>query len=1035
MSTTPTRRPSSTTVAALRTALARCGEAYRRWLVAGSNGPDTLVLTATHARQAEGYRAELDARRTAGAGTAAFLPESLDVDVRADPVVAGGRVRVGSGGATLAVLRHLERRHGRRELLQRHTLLMHSGGLSQRLPAYSPVGKVFSPLPLLRPDGQPATLFDHLFLTAAAIAPRLGPGLTVMAGDVFLVLDPDSVPDATRSHRPETPLPEPSPLAVGLWVEPSVGTQHGVFITDADGRVLRTLQKASVQQMRDAGAVRYGKVLVDTGLLHFPPAALETLLDLARLPLRPPWVPLDLYETVVGALTPAGVATDPLAHPLAALARHGLTACAARGEFLHLGTTAQFRDALVGPHPSPAAALLRTDVHASHSGPTRSDRRVFAAALAPGTRLGPGSVVEHSLLEPPAAGRHRIGRGSVVSQVRTGPLPLVLPDQTLYFQCPLRAGPAAATPAGFAHVVCGVHDDFKSPAFFGRPLQRHLRRWKLRSRDVWPAEVAGTPAATLWTARLFPVTPDRTTCHAALSLAGRFDRAAWRQLPRVSMADILARVDPAGLLAHREVLAAHRLALELSGRIRDGDEQPLEATVPAFRSEQAFLQLAAVLDAQLTSPLHRARGHYLIAQLAARPAARRLDARRHESLAFSAIAAATERAATGGVADDTPGASPHRPRPRPPARHEVALNPAPVGHRVVATAPVRIDLAGGWTDTPPCCFEYGGHVVNLALLLDGTPPVEVEVIRRAGRGLELTSDDLGKRRRLRTCLRPVPLNDPFALHITALQMLGLADGRLGLTVRTACRVPKGSGLGTSSILAATLLAALARMLGRRPAPARLFEWTLRLEQRLSTGGGWQDQVGGVVGGIKSIVTRPGIPQRLRVRRLDLPAALLDELQARLVVYFTGRQRLARDILRRVVGRYLAREPEAMATLRQLRTDAERLAEALAAGDLSGTLPDVVARYWRCKTRLFPGSSTAAIDALLADAAAAFPGVAGGLAGAGGGGFAYFVCPSREVARRLRLWLADRGGRPGELGVVYPATIARHGLTLDVRRDG
>ena len=49
-----------------------------------------------------------------------------------------------------------------------------------------------------------------------------------------------------------------------------------------------------------------------------------------------------------------------------------------------------------------------------------------------------------------------------------------------------------------------------------------------------------------------------------------------------------------------------------------------------------------------------------------------------------------------------------------------ALEP---GQVVTASCPSRIDLAGGWTDTPPIAFENGGAVTNLALQIDGERPV------------------------------------------------------------------------------------------------------------------------------------------------------------------------------------------------------------------------------------------------------------------------------------------------------------------------
>ena len=47
--------------------------------------------------------------------------------------------------------------------------------------------------------------------------------------------------------------------------------------------------------------------------------------------------------------------------------------------------------------------------------------------------------------------------------------------------------------------------------------------------------------------------------------------------------------------------------------------------------------------------------------------------------------------------------------------------------RTQVNLPVRIDLAGGWTDTPPYSLEKGGKVLNLAILLDGRAPISAQI--------------------------------------------------------------------------------------------------------------------------------------------------------------------------------------------------------------------------------------------------------------------------------------------------------------------
>src|SRR5690348_3480927 len=254
----------------LEVALQANSAAYRRAVQSGAPGDcwDYVILTAANEKQAQGYRQELALRERAVGPSGAFFPAIQRTLVVPDPP---GR-RAGSGGATLAAVRQLTRQFDLsvEDLKRLRILLIHSGGASQRLPAYSPVGKIFAPLPLLRPDGHIATLFDHLYITLAGLPERLGPGMLVLAGDVFLLFD----------HR-HVATPGQGVTAISMRVDAELGRGHGVFVTDDAGRITETLQKVSTDTMRQRGAADpQGKVLIDTGLLFFDA---ERLRGLARL--------------------------------------------------------------------------------------------------------------------------------------------------------------------------------------------------------------------------------------------------------------------------------------------------------------------------------------------------------------------------------------------------------------------------------------------------------------------------------------------------------------------------------------------------------------------------------------------------------------------------------------------------------------------------------------------------------------------------------------------------------------------------------
>jgi len=157
--------------------------------------------------------------------------------------------------------------------------------------------------------------------------------------------------------------------------------------------------------------------------------------------------------------------------------------------------------------------------------------------------------------------------------------------------------------------------------------------------------------------------------------------------------------------------------------------------------------------------------------------------------------------------------------------------------------------------------------------------------------------------------------DPYVLQKAALLACGVipANGgkletvlnRLGGGIwmdTEVVGVPKGSGLGTSSILAAACVKGIFEFFGIQYTEDDLYSTVLCMEQIMSTGGGWQDQVGGVTDGIKYITSRPGLKQAIKVQHLALDRETREELNQRFTLIYTGQRRLARNLLRDVVGR-------------------------------------------------------------------------------------------------------------------------------------
>jgi len=192
---------------------------------------------------------------------------------------------------------------------------------------------------------------------------------------------------------------------------------------------------------------------------------------------------------------------------------------------------------------------------------------------------------------------------------------------------------------------------------------------------------------------------------------------------------------------------------------------------------------------------------------------------------------------------------------------------------------------------------------------------------------------------------------------------------------------------------------------------------------MSTGGGWQDQAGGIFPGLKLLSSGPGLGQRVRSRQLQLTPARQAELEALLVIGWTGITRVAKGLLQEVVGRYLARETRAVEVLHSIKTLALEMAHAIenAEWDYLGQLLD---RHWALNQVLDPNTTNAPIEEMLR---AMRPHLRGAkLAGAGGGGFLLLLARDPASADHLRRLLNDRF--PGSRA--YPWRLDSAGLTVE-----
>jgi len=877
-------------------------------------------------------------------------------------------------------------------------LILLAGGQSRRLPAYAATGKVLMPVPVMRwAHGQrmDQTLLDLQaddYARILALAPDSA-RILVASGDVFLKF-PAALP----------PVPAADVVGFGMSVSPEVASHFGVFFCprhDPDS-VGFFLQKPTPETIRELSENH--TYLVDTGLWLLGSRAAGVLMA------RCGWTGsgfeggearnFELYAGFGPALGNSPKLADPEINGLSVR-----LVPLPDAEFHHFGTTRQMIESL-------SALENFSGAHTGDDGLWRKphpDMYVLNSRFA-FTRRSP----DHRMLwiENCALPDDFLPSSE---NALTG-----LPAGDWTFR--LRPGDCLdCVPVGdSSHVIrhYGFDDPFSGPVSRAAWMGRPAADW-FRARGL-TLEQAGISCETdIQEAPLFaPVEgPDSEWIDWLIAPEpGAAWSERWLKAPRLSARELGERANLDRLASQRRSHAAAAAGRLWSHR----------ASNPFFRMDLA--NVAGIFaggpgdDPAVGGPapdgIRRMHEH---AFLAAVQRARGRDGRDSERAAFAALA---EKIL--GLC----GAS--------------APRSTLIDDQILwARSPVRLDLAGGWSDTPPFCLKHGGAVVNVGVDLNGQAPVQVFVRVCPDRHIVLRSIDLGAQTTIRTFQDLEDCSDvasEFALAKAAFCLAGfhprfhssrpgslpeLLDGfGGGLEVSLLAATPKGSGLGTSSVLAATLLAALSSAGGLGWDREEIFRRTLALEQMLTSGGGWQDQAGGLYHGIKLIETSPGLDQKPTVRWL--PEQLLGPQSANhtALLYYTGITRVAKTILQEIVRGMLLNSHAHMGKLFDIRGHALAAYQAIQRESWPAFC-EVVKESWRLNQSLDPGTNPPEVAAMLA-------GVenwtaAAKLLGAGGGGYILLLAKDEPAATRIRERLLANPPNPRARFVDF--SISQTGLTI------
>lgn len=652
---------------------------------------DYIILTASNEAQATAYRNQIENRLEKG-----LLPEETTYAVLPDPE---GK-RVGSGGATFQVMRYIADQEPEREnpFKNRRILVIHSGGDSKRVPQYSAIGKLFSPVPRELPDGRSSTLFDEFIVGMSGVPSRIQEGMLVLSGDVLLLFNPLQI-DAQFDGAAAISIKEPV----------ATGKNHGVFLNDGHDYVKCFLHKQTEERLREMGAVNNaGNVDLDTGAVLFGSALLQALFRListggkvdekkfrqfcnekARIsfygdflyPLANDSTLEDFYkEAAEGQLNEAlHECRTQIWNAIHHFSMKLL--CLSPAEFIHFGTTRELRSLVTKDVQDYEFLDWKMQVNSAVQKEGFAAHNAYVGSRA---KIGKEAYLENCYI----LGNSEVGDGTVLSHVRI--MDRKIPEQIVMHGIELTGGKKVIR-------IYGVPDNPKGKypgevSFLGTTLNQFMAQNKVTKEELWKGE-----ETYLWFADLYPVCDDwedaldmaEIIYKMAHGTATKEEISRWRETERMSLyssfnaADIEASCDQERFLENRILARCFIRKLEQGMYYAEA----LKIFGKRGISKEIFKLLmedAAEADFSLKIRIYHAVSCYM-----------KKTRTIYDDLHYDAL----ENDCFGTIQE---------------AIYEEAEKKLPdsAGYRIVKdqvdiALPVRVNWGGGWTDTPPHCNEKG----------------------------------------------------------------------------------------------------------------------------------------------------------------------------------------------------------------------------------------------------------------------------------------------------------------------------------------
>lgn len=927
---------------------------------------DCIVLTASNKNQKESYINSINLRIEKK-----LIPNNIDYIVIEDPE---GK-RIGSGGATINVFLELNKKY--KDLTDKKILIINSGGDSKRVPQYSNIGKIFSPVQRFLPNGACSTLFDENMILSISLFTRIQSGCVIMAGDVLLSFNPMQIDFFNVDIA-----------SVSISENVNTGCNHGVFVTDELNNVTKFLHKETVETLRNYNAVnKNDNVAIDTGLLFLSSNVINDLIsNIIDNNLKDIFINdntrLNLYNDLLIPAAKDSYKEDYLNSEGEIELNDNIfksreiiwnfirkynykVAKLSPAKFIHYGTNKE----LIKLLKNKELDFLNFSNRILTNDNKEKNYNVYKSYIGNNVTIKNNSYIENSIIE----NNVNIGENTILSNVVCKNIDI--PNDVVLNTLKLNNNK-------YVTRIFGVEDNpkniFINSKFLNSDVSSFISKYKINS-DILNYN------DSLWDLNIYTLHDSiDESVEYALKLYDIVNLKSTNEVVNQYFSKDRISLKDSFLCSNNKYNITLEKEIEIKvivDRFNDYVNNKIDYKIAielvnnsSYRNE--------IIDELEKKENKNFRYCLYLSKL--------LNSLEYENECFKKINILLK------------------------VKEEETEKVENLKDKTVISLPIRINFGGGWTDTIPYCIENGGSVFNGAFTLNNELPIQCIIERNNENKIIFKSVDLNSSKEI-TEIDDIYCysngEDDFSLIKAALIATNfITDSyksinefiekfNTGVTFITNVKnIPKGSGLGTSSILCASIIKAMYDFTNRKLNDSKLCDLVQLVEQMISTGGGWQDQVGGMTPGIKLITSEPSIYQDINVDYIELNENIMDFFNNRLMLIFTGQRRAAKKLVRNIMGNYILSNTDTLNSISNIKDISKKMYDSIKEENFNEFI-NLMNEHWEMSKTLDKSCTNNSINLIIESIADLIDSKM--ICGAGGGGFVQVIIKEQYTKQDIK----------------------------------